>query len=79
MGTIHRIFKNTTILALGQFITKPLQIIYIAALARYILAGGIGIITIALSISTMAFVFVNLGFSTLITRDVAIDRSHTAL
>lgn len=79
MEIIRSIFKNTTILALGQLITKSFQIVYIAVLARYVLAEGIGIITISISISAMAFVFVNLGFSTLITRDVAVDRNSTAL
>jgi O-antigen/teichoic acid export membrane protein len=53
--------------------------IYIAILARYVFAEGIGKITVAQSVCTLAFVFVNLGFGTLITRDVAIDHTRSAL
>lgn len=77
MDTLRSVVRNTSILALGQIISKPLQVIYVAILARYVHEEGIGQITIAQAWCALAFVFVNQGLDTLVTRDVAADKSRS--
>lgn len=79
MNITRSIVKNMTILSFGQLISRPLFVIYVAALARHVHAEGIGQITTAQALCGMAFVFVNLGLDALVTRDVAADRSRTGL
>lgn len=79
MNITRSIIKNTAILSFGQFITKPLFVIYVAALARYVKAEGIGQVTTAQALCAMVFVFVNLGLDTLVIRDVAANRNQAAL
>lgn len=79
MNITHSIVKNTAILSVGQLTSKPLFVIYVAALARYVGTEGIGQITTAQALCAMAFVFVNLGLDTLVIRDVAADRNQAAL
>lgn len=63
--------KNTAVLLAGYFISYALRFIYVAALARYIGATGLGQIATAAALAGLAILLVNFGLDTLIVRDVA--------
>jgi O-antigen/teichoic acid export membrane protein len=79
MGTAQRVAKNTTVLLLNRGLSLGLGVIYIAVLARYIHAEGIGIIATATSLVSMLMLLPNFGLSELIVRDVAGDRAKAGL
>ena len=60
---------------MGRFLTQVLGMVYVAVLARYILAEGMGKIAIATSLVSILVLIINFGFSQLIVRNVASDRS----
>ena len=66
--------KNTSVLLAGQIFSRVLQIFYVAALARYIGADGIGKISTATALNGMLILLVAPGITTLLIRDVASNR-----
>ncbi len=74
--TATSLFKNVTALSAGQIASRALAIVYVAALARYIQPEGMGQLGTAQSLTALLFLFVNLGFDTFATRDVAQDKSR---
>src|SRR4030065_2259218 len=72
-----RVIKNTAILLVGRILSIVFGIIYVAFLARYIKAEGMGKIATATSLIGLLIILVNFGLSQLITRDVAVDRGKT--
>lgn len=77
MSTIKRIAKNTVWLLLAQIVTTVLGLIYLAYLMRNLGPEGWGIISYALSLTAILSVLLDLGLNTLITREIARDRSVT--
>lgn len=75
MSTAKVITRNFTALMLGNIVTRVLSVIYIAVLARYIGAEGIGQLGAATAIVSLLILVVNFGFDTLITREVAADET----
>jgi len=75
MSTAKRLVKNTTVLLLGRIFSQGLGIVYVAVLARYIQAAGMGKVATATSLVSMLILLANLGISQLIVRDVAGDRA----
>lgn len=67
----HKIAKNTSALILAQIATRALSIFYVAALARYVGAEGIGKISTATALNGLLALVVGPGLNTLLTRDVA--------
>jgi O-antigen/teichoic acid export membrane protein len=72
-----RVGRNTAYLTAAQLFSQLSSAIYVAVLARYILANGMGKLAIAQAATGIAFVFVNLGLDTLLVRDIAQDRTRT--
>lgn len=72
------IAKNTSVLLAGQVFSRLLQIFYVAALARYIGAEGIGKISIATALNGLTILLVAPGITTLLVRDVATNRKAVA-
>lgn len=78
MSKIRKIAKNSFLLLLARVISIILGFIYTVYIARYLGAEGYGILSFALAFSGIFGVFTDLGFSTLITREVARNRSIAA-
>jgi len=79
MSTAKTVIKNTTILLVGRFLSIGLGIVYVAALARYIHAAGMGKIAIATSLVSILNLIINFGLSQLIVRDVAGDKTKAGV
>ncbi len=69
----NRIAKNMSALIVGQVVSRALGIFYIAALARYVGAEGIGKISTATALNGLLVLMVGPGLDTLLVRDVAAD------
>ncbi len=75
MNTIQRIAKNTSLLFISQIITYLLVFLSLTYMARYLGVEKFGILSFALSFAGILIIFADLGLSTLMTREVARDRS----
>ncbi|NJP06009.1 MAG: oligosaccharide flippase family protein [Chloroflexaceae bacterium] len=75
----QKIIKNTSSLAVGQFVGRVLTVIYVAALARYVGSEGIGQISIATTINGLLVLLVGPGLEVLLTRDVSADRDKSSM
>src|SRR3972149_6345183 len=74
-----RIVKNATLLLVANILARALSIIYIAMLARYVHAEGIGQISTATALTGMLMLVIAPGLNTLMIRDIAANRDQTAL
>jgi O-antigen/teichoic acid export membrane protein len=72
VGT-HRIAKNTLLLLLAQIGSRAVAIVYVAALARYVGADGIGKISAATALVGIVVLILAPGLDALLVRDVAVD------
>lgn len=75
MNTIQKISKNIGLVFISQFLTYVMAFFTVIYTARYLGAGGFGILSLALSIGAIFGVFVDMGLSTLIVRELACDKS----
>jgi O-antigen/teichoic acid export membrane protein len=75
MNTIQRIAKNTIVLIISNIIGKVLGFFFIMYTARYLGAGGFGVLSFAIAIVGLFAIFSDIGLSTLITREVARDKT----
>lgn len=71
MTTARRIAKNTTVLFLATIISYILGFFTTIYTARYLGAEGFGVISLALSLTGILAVFVDLGINILMVREVA--------
>lgn len=77
MSNIKTIAKNTVWLLVSQIITSLLGLLYLAYLMRHLGPEKWGIISFALSLTAILSLLLDLGLNTLITREIARDRSVT--
>ncbi|MDP3067023.1 MAG: flippase [Methanobacteriaceae archaeon] len=75
MSTVQRLAKNIGILLIAQIITYVLGFFITMYTARYLGAGGLGILATALSLTGILAIFSDLGTGTLMIREVARDTS----
>jgi O-antigen/teichoic acid export membrane protein len=75
MSTVQRLAKNAGILLIAQIITYVLGFFITVYTARYLGAGGLGILYTALSLTAILAIFGDLGLGTLMIREVARDKS----
>ncbi|WP_048190940.1 flippase [Methanobacterium sp. SMA-27] len=75
MNTIQKISKNIGLIVISQILTYVLAFFTVIYTARYLGADGFGIISLALSIGAIFGVFVDMGISTLMVRELARDKS----
>lgn len=70
---MHRIGKNTLLLLVAQIGSRALGIVYIAALARYVGADGIGKISTATALVGIVALILAPGLDAFLVRNVAAD------
>ena len=75
MSTLQRITKNVSVVFISQIVSYLLGFFTIIYTARYLGANGFGIISLALSLSAIFGVIVDMGLNTLMTREIARDKS----
>ena len=75
MSTLQRITKNVSVVFISQIISYLLGFFTIIYTARYLGAIGFGIISLALSLSAIFGVIVDMGLNTLMTREIARNKS----
>ena len=76
MSTVRRIARNTAVLLVAQVASYLLAFFYAMYAARYLGAAGYGILAFALAFTAIFGVLTDLGLSSLMTRQVARDRSQ---
>jgi O-antigen/teichoic acid export membrane protein len=75
MNTLQKITKNISLVFVSQIISFILGFFTVIYTARYLGADGFGIISLALSLSAIFGVFVDMGLNTLMIREIARDRT----
>ncbi|MCE7698079.1 MAG: flippase [Methanobacterium paludis] len=78
MGTAKKIAKNTSLLLISQVLSYAMGFIYTIYMARYLGVENFGIFSFALALSSVLGIFTDLGLNTLMTREIARDRSKTS-
>lgn len=71
----HLVLKNTAILMLGQLIGTPLSMLVVVVMARYLGPEYYGQIYIGQAMTTLGFLFVDWGQGSLLSGEIARDRS----
>jgi O-antigen/teichoic acid export membrane protein len=77
VNTARKVARNTGILLLARAFSIGLGLVYVAVLARYIHADGMGKIATATTLCALLSQLALLGVSQVIIRDVAADKSRT--
>lgn len=75
MSTVQRIAKNTAVLYAAHIVTALLTLLLVVFIARELGDITFGKYSFALAFTAIFAVFLDLGFLTLIVRDVARDKS----
>jgi len=75
MSIARRVAKNTSILFIAQTISYILLFFTAIYTARYLGVEGFGTLSLALALTSVFGVFVDLGMGTLVIRDIARDKS----
>ena len=71
MNTVQRIAKNTGVLLASQVVSYMLGFFFVMYTARYLGAGGFGVLSFALAFTGIFGVFADLGLRQLTVREVA--------
>ena len=75
MSTLQKITKNVSVVFISQIVSYIIGFFTLIYIARYLGADGFGIISLALSLSAIFGVFVDMGLNTLMTREIARNKS----
>jgi O-antigen/teichoic acid export membrane protein len=78
MSTPQSIFKNTSWLMASQIITSVLAFVWTVLIARYLGVNEFGIIAFATSFTSISSIFMDLGLSTYVTRNLSRDPELTS-
>ncbi len=76
MTSAHRIIRNSAILFSSHVFTKLLNLALVLVLTRMLGSAGFGVYTFAFAFVIMFMVLANLGINSLLTRDVAREKSR---
>ena len=71
MNQVKSIFKNTSWLSISQIITSVCAFIWTIIIARYLGVSDYGIVSFAISFTGIIGIFMDIGMSTYITREIA--------
>ncbi len=75
MIEVRRIAKNTVLIFLSQILYYILTFFTVIYTARYLGAEGFGILSLALSITSIFAMFIDMGLSTFMIREVSRDKT----
>lgn len=75
MNQIKSIFKNTSWLSVSQVITSICAFLWTILIARYLGVSDYGILSFAISFTSLVSIFMDLGMSTFITREIAKNKN----
>jgi O-antigen/teichoic acid export membrane protein len=75
MNAIKNFLKNASLLIISQTIAMALGFSYMMYMARYIGVKGFGEISFALTFASFLGILIDFGLSSIVTRDVARDKS----
>ncbi|MDM7998662.1 MAG: flippase [Dehalococcoidia bacterium] len=75
MSQVRRIARNTALLILGDVIVYAFGFVFTIYVARYLEAEGYGVLSFAIGFTAMFSILADLGMQTLISREVARDRT----
>lgn len=78
MNKVHNIAKNTSYLTLAMILQKVISFTYFTLLARYVGPAMLGKYYLAISLTTIFAIFIDLGFANMLTREVAKDQNRAA-
>jgi len=78
MNKVHNIAKNTSYLTLAMILQKVISFTYFTLLARYVGPASLGKYYLAISLTTIFAIFIDLGFANILTREVAKDQNRAA-
>lgn len=73
MNKIENIAKNTSYLTLALILQKIISFTYFTLLARYVGPASLGKYYLAISFTTIFAIFIDLGFTNVLTREIAKD------
>lgn len=76
MAKIANIAKNTSYLTIALILQKVISFTYFTLLARYVGPASLGQYYLAISFTTIFAIFIDLGFSNVLTREIAKDQSR---
>ena len=74
MNTVQRIAKNTGVLLASQIVSYAIGFFFVMYTARYLGAGGFGVLSFALAFTGIFGVFADLGLRQLTVREVGRDK-----
>lgn len=77
MSQLKTIGKNSAVLFVAQILSYVLAFFYTLYMARYLGADGYGSISLAVSLTGIFGILVDMGLNTLLIREVARDKSKT--
>lgn len=75
MNTIQRVTKNVSVLLVSQVLNYVLGFFIMMYSVRYLGVDGFGILSLALAFTSIFSIFMDMGLSTLTTREIARDKS----
>ena len=75
MNKVENIAKNTSYLTLALILQKIISFTYFTLLARYVGPASLGKYYLAISFTTIFAIFIDLGFTNVLTREVAKDQA----
>ncbi len=75
MTKVENIAKNTSYLTLALILQKIISFTYFTLLARYVGPASLGKYYLAISFTTIFAIFIDLGFTNVLTREIAKDQA----
>lgn len=75
MTKVENIAKNTSYLTMALILQKIISFTYFTLLARYVGPASLGKYYLAISFTTIFAIFIDLGFTNVLTREVAKDQN----
>lgn len=76
MNTVQKVTKNISVLFISQMFSYILGFFTLIYSARYLGVEGFGVLSLALAITGIFSVCMDLGLNTITIREVARDKSH---
>lgn len=76
MNQIKSIFKNTSWMTVSQAVTSLCAFIWTIIIARYLGVSDYGVVSFAISFTSLTIIIMDLGMSTYATRELSRDKNQ---